>query len=869
MRCFLIAKLQMSRQREHQYSVRNNFQVSVNMVLAERADGLRTEDDLKSLVRKCTTVSYTQTERSGFQTHLVRYPTIEIVKTLGESLTADDVSVRRLGVSTLTWVIENSDSIDQSSIPHVLAFLCARLSDWASVEPAVQGIKAVYARHITDATKLHFPLDATYSDDRSQLSLFLGLPSVSSLPPGTSSLTEVVLTKLLIHVHSPSFGQAVRHHVLELFNIWITKYRSDLAGYFDILVKGLSIEGEDERDLSCLRVLFDCINNLFTSGTITSEISSVTSLKSVEDIFTCLTSYFPIRLVMTKSKVDDDYDKSLCELRSKMIIALKHFGQRSMEFLVPQLADPETSEDAYICLAEMGKVFPDDMIPFLLPELDNGGTLIHQLWKSILPLTNKSVVGEIVDRFIQKGATESLVLSSQSGKKIGGLILEKMIDNKFPDIVNVLTRVDGLTMSQEHAEVLVSILSNAVTVDDSIWIMVIPFIITDTSRTRVWSRVLNKAEIIVPMLRFHYSWTMDMLGDAQEYVTTNLSGSSILGQVLVELDHHDYPRLAIDVDKEWIENVIGFPRLYFKWFGIGGLKIKQIGKVVNELEREEAVNLVVGMVDDGQVEILAEIDPELVKRVLEEVGDLVKMVYDVIAIDDPDIASVAFGVIIGPVWGSIEEIEKIFATITSDKVWMAGINGLVVSVKDQSRIVRLIAHQLTCLKAELLVVNTLPEIKSMIPYILSLVDIQRTDLVIRLLCGLNSEDILEIINDNDEYKRVIIMTPRKDFYYFKLLIKYLILVNNKLSLSVVNNNFDQIISGIHDMILSPSAQSSPVIRFGAVQALAVMTEIVPVGKLVKHKGAVLKMLRELLDKEGKFVVRKQLAIAICNWINLD
>jgi hypothetical protein len=96
-------------------------------------------------------------------------------------------------------------------IPPVTRFLCSRLSDWASVEPSVKGIKLIYDRFIDSEVILQYPISDTAEAEklRADLSLFLGLPSVADLPAGSGTMTEHVLSVLLVNVHAPSFGQSV------------------------------------------------------------------------------------------------------------------------------------------------------------------------------------------------------------------------------------------------------------------------------------------------------------------------------------------------------------------------------------------------------------------------------------------------------------------------------------------------------------------------------------------------------------------------------------------------------------------------------------------------------------------------------------
>jgi hypothetical protein len=93
----------------------------------------------------------------------------------------------------------------------------------------------------------------------------------------------------------------------------------------------------------------------------------------------------------------------------------------------------------------------------------------------------------------------------------------------------------------------------------------------------------------------------------------------------------------------------------------------------------------------------------------------------------------------------------------------------------------------------------------------------------------------------------------------RVVIKYAI-VNQNLDTSFVTS----IVVKLTDLVAAELA----IDRFAVVQAISVLPEVVPVGKLLTQKPAVLRSLRLALDGERTQVVRKQIAVGITNWFNL-
>jgi len=100
-----------------------------------------------------------------------------------------------------------------------------------------------------------------------------------------------------------------------------------------------------------------------------------------------------------------------------------------------------------------------------------------------------------------------------------------------------------------------------------------------------------------------------------------------------------------------------------------------------------------------------------------------------------------------------------------------------------------------------------------------------------------------------------------DFYHVKLVIRYMLLDTATV--------WDR--QELTDMITSSSSllgHASVIVRFAVSQLLAVMTEVIPTGRLMEFKSSVFRELECRMDVERTLVVRRQLAIAITSWINV-
>ena len=843
-------------------------------------------EDLSDLVHRSASSTSSQSERDEARTALGKYPIIDIVKSLGAPLLSDDSGIRRQAVSTISSALETRSDINEASIPHIIAFLCSRLTDWASVEPSVQGIKLLYSKHITPSMVLEYPTEepAIQAKERSDLSLMLGHAGVADLPPFTGSIIDIVLMKLLINVHAPSFGQQVRLEVLQLLGIWASNYTDQLLPIGDTFVKGLAIEGEDERDIACLSAFFHDIDLLFESGLLSEDSTSVSS-KSVDDLFETLKSYFPIQL-----SVNEKDPNSLASLKALLCKCLVRLNLQSIEFLTPQLNDPSTAEDAYLCLEEIGKTHPNDLIPFILAEwnsADRVSTLMVTLWQRTMEHADNMIVEAIIARLVESGEPELLAVTARTNNRILVKVLAEFVkQNK--DVLQILnvTEIEGSQVDMDSA-LAFSIIAKMYLTSESLRIAskLVPSITDAEMLGRIAAFVnTSLAESVIDshveltLVNFfscHLALAVQLFRIDTVITTLVAADSAVVGSILLALFRAEMIQVEYleSLRGKWILALDAFADpgfcAYFQVsmmttgrVAIADLPAEIIGALV-VVETKASTQLIrASLVDGGRLELVRFISVDRLAHALSGMGVWEDLLAAAIGLDESAIVtSVAVAA-----WIDGHRVDRILDRCKSDSVWADVIRGLLNRYPDDSSITLLVVSQNTPSRMEALFASEDPILTPTGHTLIELLSGADTvtdrdiSVITRVLSALPATSVTQFASLAET------LLPRSvasgDMFGFKLMIKFLILTPNVSAGSVLA--FAQSVLAALTATPPPGVMT----RFCAVQTLAVMTEVVPSGKLKQLKSEVLRTLSSVLGVESRLVVRKQAAVAITNWMNV-
>ena len=815
-------------------------------------------DDIIDILRLCTSSDRDEEDFEYTRRRLLSFPVVEIVKSMGEFLVSDDSSVRRETVSLLCWMVGLRADLDFRSTPFILAFFCGRLSDWSSVEFAVHGIRELYSKHISPSVAMEYPAEdeSVIQKDRSDLSLLLGYGSVSDLPPSTCTVSERVLTKLLVNVHAPSFGRQVRLEVLQLLKLLIKDFSRDLSPISDLIVKGVAIEGEDERDPNCLCIFFECIELLFESELISSSSSS----RSSEELFDTLKSYFPIEAF------GDSTDTEVVEkLKMSMNRCLVRFGLTAIEYLVPQLS--VASEDAYVALRELGMKRPTDLIPFLIGEWNaNSPPLIESLIQSSLEAADDDYITTLINHLYQKGEDDLLVIAANANSRIASTVLQaipvetsvrlltrfnfkneeldlrnpnefarNLLDFQTSSTMAVISRISGRLTDEDVIRRVVSLLNDT---DD---------VSTDTGRC------------LSGLFRTPLAEKLHHLGDLKRLVSslirlkdTNHVSQSVLamfrlGQLSVDLVQADW-ETVVDAF-----NDVAFSEWVIETCNRDTLPSSVVGRIANCLKKTQILREFI--IEKGQIDVLSYIsDPEILGNTIQsgqEVQDLLSALITSSSVGDPA-AAVRLVVGVGIARGFTEEVIQILKYCENDVLWASGITALTST--DLMKTV--VQSQLTEQRAEALLRIALPgtNLEEVVRWLVAQEQLPLgIGIRARLLC---SPIVDEIPSDIESC--ILNSISENDLFGFRLAVKY----------AIVNPNWS--LNFISDLIktLKKIRDKKVIVRFSAIQILSVLPEMIASGKLIDWKLEVIRDIESLISNEPRFVVRKQAALAITSWYSL-
>ena len=829
---------------------------------------------LASVVYICTKPNSTLEERDMARLELSAFSITDIALALRSELLSDDSSLRRKAVSILTWALADRRDIPLSSLSSITEFFCSRLSDWASVEPSVEGLNVLYTQHVRPGTAVTFTKDAVLlSDkDRSDLSLLLGFPGPAGLPEATNSLIECVLTKLLINVHAPSFGQQVRLQVLGLFRLWISDFSAELEPVADVVVKGLAIEGEDERDIACLSVLFECIDMLFEKG-----LAPHASSRSTEDLFELLKSYFPIQLIA--KKIEDD-PESLSNLKKLLNKCFGRFRVQSIEFLSPQLNDSSTSEDAFVSLLQIGKETPDELIPFLLAELhltDSGKPppLLVKLWQETVSGAEPVLVDGIILRLIETHEDDLVIQTAQASTNTLIQVLYKVVQCNRDDLLKRISQecnVDTVSLDPQLAN-KISEKFELVTENLQFLAALVPSITEVSWITRFGKFLMDNALFPIAGLVNLFASHLDIaltVFDKQtllKQLVQSCQAAEVSKIILALFDGQNLNSDDIQIFSSHYTLVLPAVRTAPS---LCGFLYKVLGDQIVESPAEVLAAVISGIdsvqgnaiiktcvVDKGQLEILRHLSPERVALSIASLHVWEDLLGAAVASDDPVIVSCVARAA-GMDETSRKKVFEILAHCISPTTWAEALAALIpIYPEESARAVGLqkSSHRLSALFSRTPVE---PAVASLASDLLSSHALEMSPIeTLPVLAAIASESLLghQLILE----KRVLECTG--EVQASKLVIRYFIINHN-----IAPGFLTDIVEHISKYLESASL---PVLnRVGALQVLAVMPEVVPSGKVSPHKAKVLKTLEGALAKEPLYVVRKQLAVAITNWFNV-
>jgi hypothetical protein len=193
-------------------------------------------------------------------------------------------------------------------------------------------------------------------------------------------------------------------------------------------------------------------------------------------------------------------------------------------------------------------------------------------------------------------------------------------------------------------------------------------------------------------------------------------------------------------------------------------------------------------------------------------------------------------------------------------VWAAAMRRIASLTEYSTDVIRVIYADRSVDRFDVLFDRTSSSLENLIPFVISLLDPERElGLVCRCLRGTQSNDkFVSLINEFDtEVRKSLLSVPTADLAHIQVIMRAVLLDKDIVA------DYGKLVQGLLGLLeLS--------VRFGVCQLMALLPEAVPSGKLVRSKTNVLTALRRRLDApEPKQVVRKQIAIAITNWLNVS
>ncbi|KAI0339641.1 ARM repeat-containing protein [Trametopsis cervina] len=245
---------------------------------------------------------------------------LDIVKALGEYLTAEEDDLRNKGVELLCHVIERtpSDKLNRQSVRVLVSFMCEKLSDTETVIPALSGLKALVLKESF-----------------------------------TSSDAVDVSKALFLHVKMKALVQSQRFVVYGIIDGVVARHRDALIAMESEFVSGYIALADGEKDPRNLLLAFAIARVLLIE---------FNTSRHIEDLFNITFCYFPITF---RPPPDDPYGITTEDLKKALrncLNATPAFGPMAIPLFLEKLTagSPVTKKDTLqtldICLPVYGSL---------------------------------------------------------------------------------------------------------------------------------------------------------------------------------------------------------------------------------------------------------------------------------------------------------------------------------------------------------------------------------------------------------------------------------------------------------------------------------------------------------------------------------
>ncbi|KAH9943852.1 ARM repeat-containing protein [Amylocystis lapponica] len=259
---------------------------------------------------------------------------LQIVKALGEYLTAEEDNLRNKGVECLTLVLGRCppEKLNRQSVRVLVTFYCGKLEDTETIIPALRG-----------------------------------LASLVSQPLFTSSDAVEVMKALITHVKMKALVQSQRLVVFTIVDTLIARQRDALKGMGNDFLSGYISLAEGEKDPRNLLLAFAIARVLLMSSRFQVTLKYVhlpcmqfSLLIAPQDLFNITFCYFPITF---RPPPDDPYGITTDDLKNGLLACLNAtpaFGALAIPLFMEKLTagTPPTKRDTLraldVCLPVYG-----------------------------------------------------------------------------------------------------------------------------------------------------------------------------------------------------------------------------------------------------------------------------------------------------------------------------------------------------------------------------------------------------------------------------------------------------------------------------------------------------------------------------------
>ncbi|KAI0352164.1 ARM repeat-containing protein [Trametes cingulata] len=245
---------------------------------------------------------------------------LDLVKSLGEYLTAEEDDLRTKGVEFLSLVLAKCppEKLNRQSVRVLTTFYCGKLEDTETIIPALKG-----------------------------------LATLTKLPAFTSSDALEVIKAIFAHVKMKVLVQSQRFTVFTIIDNLVARHREALKGMGDDFLRGYINLAEGEKDPRNLLLAFAIDRVLLIEFDVQ---------KYIEDFFNITFCYFPITF---RPPPNDPYGITADDLKNALracLHATPAFGPLAIPLFLEKLTagSPVTKKDTLdtldVCLPVYGPV---------------------------------------------------------------------------------------------------------------------------------------------------------------------------------------------------------------------------------------------------------------------------------------------------------------------------------------------------------------------------------------------------------------------------------------------------------------------------------------------------------------------------------